>query len=54
MVVLRSSFNIFHHLGARNLKEFFPKDVVFTRGNCNLFIPLSQLMLVLSVNNAVI
>ena len=51
MVVLRS-FNIFHDLGARNLKEFFPYDVVFTRGNGNLFIPLSPLMLVLGVNNA--
>ena len=51
VVVLRSSFNIFHNLGARNLKEFFPLDVVFTRGKCNLFIHLSPLMLVLGVYN---
>ena len=54
MVVLRSSFNVFHNLGARNLKDFSPKDVVFTRGNCNLFLPLSPLLLVLGVSNAVI
>ena len=47
MVVLSSSFNVFHNLGARNLKDFFPKDVVLTRGICSLFVPLSSLMLVL-------
>ena len=47
MVVLRSSFNVLHNLGARNLKDFFPKDVVLTRGNCNLFVPLRPLVLVL-------
>ena len=45
MVVLRSSFNVFHNLGARNLKDFFPKDVVLTRDNCNLFLPLSPVVL---------
>ena len=58
MVVLRSSFNVFHNLGGggggRNLKDFFPKDVVLTRGNCNLFVPLSPLVLILGVSNAVI
>ena len=54
VVVLRSSFNVFHSLGARNLKDFFPKDVVLTRGNCNLFVPLSPVVLVLGVSNAVI
>ena len=53
MVVLRSSFDVFHNLGARNLKDFFLKDVVLTRGNCNLFVPLRPLVLVLSVSNAV-
>ena len=53
MVVLRSSFNVFHNLGARNLKDFFPKDVVLTRGNSNLFVPLSPLLLVLGMSNAV-
>ena len=52
MVVLKSSFNIFHNLGAKILKECFPEEVVLTRGNCNLFIPLSPLVLVLGVNNA--
>ena len=54
MVVLRSSLNVFHNLGARNLKDFSPKDVVLTHGNCNLFVPLSPLLLVLGVSNAVI
>ena len=49
-VVLSSSFNVFHNLGARNLKDFFPKDVVLTRGNCNLFVPLRPLVLVLAQN----
>ena len=53
MVVLRSLFNVFHNLGARNLKDSFLKDVVLTRGNCNLFVPLSPLLLVLGVSNAV-
>ena len=44
MVVLRLSFNAFHSLGARNLKDFFPKDVVLTRGNCytNLVIRMEE------------
>ena len=54
MVVLRSSFNVFHYLGARNLKDFFQKDVVLTRGNCSLFVPLSPLVLILGVSNAAI
>ena len=35
MVVLRSLFNVFHNLGAANVKDFIPKDVVLTPGNCN-------------------
>ena len=54
MVVLSSSFNVFHNFGARNLKDFFPKDVVLTRGICSLFVPLSPLTLVLGVSNPVI
>ena len=43
MLVQRSSFNVFHNLGSRNLKDFSPKDVVLTRGNCNLFVKIVKI-----------